>query len=125
MNKTIFKIRIHSYVDTITNSSSELFVMKEKKDVDVLREALRKIWEGFKEGKGENEWYTGELEEIMTIKIATKDDVEYWNKKNEDWGYSFDVKEGDILIESTSGNTIPGGIQTIIEYDFNAQRFHL
>jgi len=125
MAKTIFKIRIHSFVDTITNSSSELFVMKDKKDIDVLTEALREVWDGFKKGKGENEWYKGELEDIMTIHIATEGDVKHWKKLEKDWDYQFDVKAGDILIESTSDNTIPYGIQVMIESDFNANRFHL
>jgi hypothetical protein len=127
MAKTLLKIRVHSFVDTITNSSSELFVMKENKDVDVLREALREIWEGFKKIKGDDELYENEdeLEDILTVEIANKSDVKYWKSQEKDWNYKFDVKEGDILIKSTSDNTIPYGIQTIIENDFNATRFHL
>ena len=41
--KTLFKVRIHSYVDLITNSSSELFICSTDKAVDVVKRVIEEI----------------------------------------------------------------------------------
>lgn len=43
--KTLFIIPVHSYVDLITNSSSELFISKSNKTVEAVRDLLIKLIE--------------------------------------------------------------------------------
>ena len=41
MKKQVIVIRTHSFVDVITNSSSELFVLGENKSIEAVREVLQ------------------------------------------------------------------------------------
>lgn len=121
----IYKINIHSVVDVITNSSSVIFVYKEGKTEDIIRQALEEMYTAYKKVRTDDNYYGDELNDLLTIKTATEEDVKYWKKAAIDWDYNFDVKVGDILIESTSDNSIPWGLMDMIENGFQATRFHL
>lgn len=43
--KTLFKINTHSFVDLITNSSSELFVCGNEKSIKIIEEAIEELWD--------------------------------------------------------------------------------
>ena len=126
MEKIIIKIQNIS--DVITNSSSEIFICQSEtpeQTIELIREVLGDVYENLKKARsnaGRNTYsYYGEtLDDILTIDIA---DEEY-----SDNFYNYSYKKGDILIESTSDNSIPSIIMDFI-YEFfswnNVERFHL
>jgi hypothetical protein len=83
-----FKIKLHSFVDVITNSSTEIFVRSEKciqPAKEMFAELLKLI--------GENK----SVDEIFDIKIDFEDP--------DDHDYKYDeVNENDL--EETSGDTV-------------------
>lgn len=92
---------IQSFSDIITNSSSEVFVISTNKHAEVAA-FIRDICDVF----GVN------MDEIMEFNSATK---------NEIVGNNLKCKKGDLVIYSTSDNTIPGVIMNIIEeLDWNS-----
>lgn len=123
-----FIIPIQNVSDVITNSSSEIFVCKSnnpEETVELLRETLESVYENYKKARkhanGEDVPFYGEtIDELMTIYIS---DEEYTDKY---WGYT--VHEGDIVIESTSDNSIPETLMNFI-YEFfqwgDVERTHL
>jgi hypothetical protein len=114
----IFIVRPNSIIDVITNSSSEIFVMEGNKEMDFIRDVLVKLLEATNLAEGRND----KLDDILTIRKATKEDeTEHDAVKY----YDTEIQEGEILIESTSDNTIPWQMQTFIEDTFNAKRTHL
>jgi len=115
MDKTIIIIPIHSIIDIITNSSSELFVCNTDKSTSEVRALLGAILTAYGEGKGHDYCFS---EVFGDIKIADHNEL--------DWhGWGFDIHKGDLIITSESDNTIPWGIQDIIEDMFCATRHHL
>jgi hypothetical protein len=60
--KNILKISTHSFVDLITNSSSELFVCNGDKSVKTVKEIINQIFENELEPEYQEEWYKEELE---------------------------------------------------------------
>ena len=123
-----FIIPIQNVSDVITNSSSEIFVCKSnnpEETVALLREVLETVYENNKKARkhanGEDVTFYGEtIDDLMTIYIS---DEEYTEKY---WGYT--VHEGDVVIESTSDNSIPETLMNFI-YEFfqwgNVERTHL
>jgi hypothetical protein len=60
----MFILKPHSIVDVITNSSSELFVMKENKDIEFIRELLSDLLSVHNKANDTNL----SLDKILTIK---------------------------------------------------------
>lgn len=96
-------MKVLSYSDVITNSSSEVFVLHPKPEVDrdefkceieVLLESLCRI--------------TGEDPDNMYILYSS--DNSYID---EDWHYNVEV--GDVVIESVDDNSIPSWLMEFIE----------
>ena len=123
-----FIIPIQNVSDVITNSSSEIFICKSNKPeetVALLREVLESVYENYKIARkhadGEDVPFYGEtIDELMTIDISDK---EYTDKY---WGYT--VHEGDVVIESTSDNSIPEILMNFIHEFFqwgDVERTHL
>jgi len=113
--KDILVIKVHSFIDVITNSSSELFVVKDKKQtVETIREILSEIIEVC----CPNIPPTEDIYEIEVCnKKVAKDYVSEW--------YDINISPGDIIIKSSCDNSIPYSIFEIIEERFNAKRYHL
>lgn len=121
-------IKIQNVSDVITNSSSEIFICKSdtpEETVDLIRDVLTDVYECFKRARdnaSKNTYsYFGEnLDDFMSIYVATSD------YSDDNWNYSY--KKGDIIIESTSDNSIPTIIMDFI-YEFftwdAVERFHL
>lgn len=126
MKKIILPIQNIS--DVITNSSSEIFVCKSNNPEEteaLLREVLESVYENYKIARkhadGKDVPFYGEtIDELMTIYVS---DEEYTDKY---WGYT--VHEGDVVIESTSDNSIPEILMNFI-YEFfqwgDVERRHL
>lgn len=95
MDKILFTINVHSVVDVITNSSSELFVGKHQSK-EIMKEMIKQIYPN----------YLNEYEELKTINELSNNGLyvyisyhyESWRKSNLIKGFSFDEmyeKKGD------------------------------
>ena len=62
-------VRVHSVVDIITNSSSELFVGKSTKDVETVKELLQKMLDVSNEASGISYSFSDCFQEPRRIKI--------------------------------------------------------
>jgi len=94
-------MKILSVSDVITNSSSEVFVIHAKPNLqaeanDIIIELLNNICEA----TGDN------IDDIMEFKVSDESYID------EDYGYN--VEKGDLLIHSTSDNSIPGWLMDFI-----------
>lgn len=88
--------KIQSVSDIITNSSSEVFIVSANHH-DIIEQVLRDICEVCG-------W---DIDDMMTFTSAEEDGkIEWWGNK---------YKAGDLLIRSTSDNTIPYPLMVLIE----------
>jgi hypothetical protein len=121
MAKQLFKLNIHSIVDTITNSSSELFVLNDTKETVRLLEVIL-----------QNKWdlhcqlYNLPQSDVKDILYIEEADNTYMSRNQYLKEYNVpDIKEGTIIIHSSEDNSIPYEFQQFIENFFNAERHHL
>lgn len=121
-------IKIQTFSDIITNSSSEVFVCKSdnpEEKAELLREVLSGMFMLYRKGMGMDdpdapEWFGRTLDDILEISVS---DTSY---RDEDWDYT--VEAGDIIIESTEDNSIPYFMLDVIESLLgwgNYKRHHL
>lgn len=104
-------MKIISFSDVITNSSSEVFVLHPKPEVnreDFLYE-IKELLNTLCELTGENK------DDMYYISSAEHTEI------NEDWWYS--QEEGDVIIESVGDNTIPVWMMEFIERLYTMSRF--
>ena len=157
-------IKFHSFVDLITNSSSELFVCDTDKSLTAVEEIVEKITANYYdeiEKECPDIWqdifnepyivkkdfdlgqfpdqeivklaldYTSEINTRIdweTVLKAQQQILNYFdldNRFNHFLDYGIKVKEGDILLESASDNSVPYEIWDRIENILNARRYHL
>lgn len=124
MKKTFFVVRPHSFVDVITNSSTELFVTSGEKSADVVREILEEKWPHYLSlyhADKEDYYRHNNLSDVLSVRVATAEDREDYN----DWGWGDIVKEGDVLIEGVEDNSIPWHFFDVIEELFHCSQHHL
>jgi hypothetical protein len=125
--KTLFVIKTHSFVDLITNSSSELFVCNTDKTVKMAKEILIKLAKLYNQTQDlkENGGYKIDIKnlftEIMTVQIADKEE----NDTGGQYSFGYTIKEGDLIIRSVEDNSIPYQMFDSIEEIFHASRHHL
>lgn len=121
-------IKIQTFSDIITNSSSEVFVCKSdnpEEKAELLREVLSGMFMLYRKGMGMDgpdapEWFGRTLDDILEISVS---DTSYRDKE---WDYT--VEAGDIIIESTEDNSIPDFMMDVIESMLgwgNYERHHL
>lgn len=94
------KMKIQSFSDIITNSSSELFIIRNPKEEG---EKITEFLQGVYELLGRD------INDDMEISPADSNDM----AQAKECGYT--VKKGDLVIWSTSDNSIPWGIMDLIE----------
>lgn len=129
-------INVHSFVDVITNSSTELFVCDTKKSIEEIEKILKQLVKDY--NKEVEKDYHGEYAHKVTYKnafdkpfIYTKEQFEKDEKENgvlSEWGgWGYEIKEniGKIIIEGTEDNSIPHELFDRIENLFNARSYHL
>lgn len=93
-------MKIQSFSDVITNSSSELFIIRNPKEKgDKITEFLQGVYELLER----------DIDDDMEIGPAGSSGI----ARAKECGYT--VKKGDLLIWSTSDNSIPLGIINLIE----------
>lgn len=146
----MYKIIIdtHSFLDVITNSSSELFICDKEQSIEFVKEMLHFMLDKWNEMavKGAfGDWYiknkrislNTKKEEIKPIKTFEEvfGNIYIYTKERQ---YQDTITSGDfykdmhdssnigkIFIESAEDNSIPFEIFDWIESAFNATRYHL
>lgn len=93
-------MKIQSFSDIITNSSSELFIIKNPKEKG---EEITEFLQGVYELLGRD------MDDDLYIEPVGAEEI----SEVADYGYK--TKKGDLLIWSTSDNTIPYAIMKLIE----------
>ncbi len=131
MKKQLLIVEPHSVVDLITNSSTELFVMRTgDKDVDTVRNILEEKWRLFKllypnDYAGNPKEYDS-FTEILEVRKATAEDAKSYD---ENWSDCYEkgmVKEGNVMIIGISDNSIPGDFFDVITNTFHdVETYHL
>ena len=123
--KYIFNV--HSFVDVITNSSTELFVYSGDKSKDVVKEILENLITVNNKAYGKHENFNDMFQDLY---IYTEKNFKEDVKNLEDaveylWGYEKEENVGKIIIESATDNSIPYWMQGAIENILGAKRYHL
>jgi hypothetical protein len=96
----------HSYIDLITNSSTELFVCNTNKSLDLVKVLLVKLLDLY--NVSNNSEY--EFDDVfMEPRMGTADDSEWTNMNT----------EGKVIIESAYDNSIPSELFDIVENAFD------
>jgi len=108
--KTLFKIRPHSFIDVITNSSTELYVCDTDKSVEVIEAVLKEIG-----------WPASVT--LVTDDTDLESIIDSWGSYHPGLN---EINSGDILIEGEDGDgNYTCEIMERIENTFNARRYHL
>lgn len=124
----ILVIIYHSFVDLITNSSTELFVCDTDKSLEMVKDIVEKIINNYYDELGYDErpdiWFDPKLKNWNAIfKLPT---IAAYN--NSHWAtdsYGFNVEKGNIILESAADNSVPYSCWDRIEEVLNARRYHL
>lgn len=107
-------VKIQSFSDIITNSSSELFVVKGTEEAKKeLEQVIKDLYNSL--GRDMNE----DLEfEIANDNCYITHREVYFDREYElnDYGYDYTYDKGDLLISSMEENSIPYPIMEFIEY---------
>lgn len=119
--KTLMIIDVHSLVDVITNSSTELFILDTNKSVTLVTEILQDMYNVYLKA---NDLEPSSIFTVANIYIA---DQNHEAQLVDDWGGFYNTSDitGKIIIEGIEDNIIPYGLFDFIEYTFNARRLHL
>jgi len=117
-------IPIHSVIDVITNSSTELFVCNTSKSLEVVKESLEVMIEAYNKLCGTEEMYSFDSM-FCEPRVATDEDDEVITDYSDYYSVP-SVKIGEtIIIEGAYDNSIPYGLLELIEEVFHAERLHL
>lgn len=108
-------IKTHSFVDVITNSSTELFVTDQKKSLAQVKELIAVKWAEFSKLYE----HTEHIDSILNVRLVTNKD-NWWMK-----GWNTGAKKGDIIIIGTGDNSIPYKFFDVIEEFFDTRSCHL
>lgn len=121
--KILLRVKPHSFVDVITNSSTELFTCNTNKSVEMVEELLKELLNTYNKLKDSNLSF----ENTFIVKIYTEENFNSDYNPNDDFQYGCEDKAniGKIFIYSNGDNAIPYALYDIIEEAFNAERYHL
>jgi len=149
MSKKILIINLHSVIDVITNSSSELFVIDNSKSIESIKEMLTLMLHYWNEMAADgifgdhyvkNKQYSfkdnkinNEHEPILNYEDVFGDIYVYTKEKYDNRGqysddrYETETNIGKIFIESSTDNSIPSEMFEWIEsaFGYRTERFHL
>jgi len=131
MDKKTIAIKIHSFVDVITNSSTELFMCNKKKSVKQVKKILKELVDHYNDGVKKGFSDSGEtsidnfLVYIYTQEKYNKSVENAKEKYHYNWDYEKEENIGKIIIEGTDDNIIPYELWDTIERIFKADREHL
>jgi len=108
----VMVFNVHSFVDVITNSSTELFVCDTEKSAEAVGELLREVLAGYNVSMGTDFQFDAVFCEP---EVATAESV---RQLGADWGDYYrmpHLKEGAILIYGAADNSIPYEMWGMIE----------
>jgi len=113
------KINIHSIVDVITNSSTELFILDTKKSVEVVKEILQAAVDLHNKANGTDYKFETIFEEPYFD--SSDNALDGWKDY-----YKSRIEYG-IIITGARDNSIPYWMFEFIEsvFGFMTERFHL
>lgn len=106
--KQFLVIQKHSFIDVITNSSTELFVCDTDKSLEMVETILEDITSGY----AKPFIYTQEM----------------YDERSSDeykWGYEVEENIGKVIIKSIGDNSIPYNDWEKINTIFDARSYHL
>lgn len=133
-------IKTHSFIDVITNSSTELFICDTSKTLEEVKQIIQDQWNLFvllQKNMHDIPYQLSDMKneldvfEILEVKQIDDTFIEKAKKHKEKWGfdlydgYAIELNKGDIWVEGITDNSIPFEFFDIIENTFNARRIHL
>lgn len=124
-------LKIQSISDVITNSSSEIFIINDPKDISMKIEAYEGFLYGIQEYCNlfiEAEHQKGYYEDIESYEDCFHSSIA--ESKYYDKFYEYSYYPGDLLIESNGDNSIPWEVMDYIEnsaskHGYSCKRRHL
>lgn len=136
--KTLFILTPHSFIDVITNSSTELFVCDTEKSLELIEELLEELLQTYNKLYGKKLRYKDVFKELRfyskeeyekSVKKEEEDkkEAESEGRKYRDYRWGFEKKEniGRVVIEGGGDNSIPYEMFDLVEGAFCASRYHL
>ncbi len=125
--KNIYIVNLHSFVDVITNSSTELFIANDAKEVEVVKNILEKMLEISNLDSNGNVVMSHKVDEIFNVYKIDEKNVDSLIEMLDGYSCNQNREEliGKIIIEGTSDNVIPYELFELIERKFDAERIHL
>ena len=135
-------ISSHSFVDIITNSSTELFVCNTDKSAEFVTEIIRTLLDAYNKTTG----CSLIVEDICSVSVInTNEDIAAHKEEYDSWATIYDdykqssfmgfadyksreinnVSIGDIIILGTGDNSIPYEIWDTINRLFDGNNYHL
>lgn len=112
-------IQVHSLIDLITNSSTELFVVNTDKSIEFIKGVLVGAIELHNSCNETSYCFEDIFDEPYVG--STKEALGDWHEH-----YGWKSKHGEgVIIAGREDNSIPYWLQEFIVESFNAERFHL
>ena len=119
--KRAIAINVHSFVDVITNSSSELFVCDTDKSMTAVKQILSDKLRSYNRNNQRDVSFEDAFREPYIFTQEMLDNV------NKDWSWGWEKQEnvGKLIIESCTDNSIPYDMWDDINYIFNGYNIHM
>lgn len=147
--KQILLIKPHSFIDVITNSSTELFVCAEDKTMEMVEQLISEyapkatwyslrypnehelVWSKYKDkivDVKDQRWYTKKT--LYKKDVAKKDIPLLHFRKDEEYAtagrdYVFDLTPQTVILEGDWDNELPYMYFDLFESILEASRYHL
>lgn len=109
-------VKPHSFIDVITNSSTELFVTDKDRSVEFVKELLQELLNTYNKYNDTNYSFDSVFGEI---------DIYDGSKFGTWYDEHAGLKKGQLYIISAEDNSIPYGIMQFIEDGMNMTRYHI
>lgn len=120
--KNVIVINLHSFVDVITNSSTELFVCDTDKSIETVESILREKLKQF--NALHNREYVYE-ECFDPAYIYTNEMADKAQNRGYAWDYENQDTVGKLIIQSRADNSIPYDMWDLINALFGGRNYHL
>jgi hypothetical protein len=122
--KQLLIINVDSFVDLITNSSSELFICAGNQTIQVIEDVLIELAKEYnKLSKDKWDKNVPEDKEMFFKYIISRPTTAKFDEI--DGYFDYEIKKGDIIIYSHGDNSIPWRLMEMIENKLNATQVHL
>lgn len=90
--KKVLLINFHSFVDIITNSSTELFVGESSKSVDFIKEMILDYLNIHFKYNDNHYGFDGTVESICSVEIIDESNIDYWVDNIIEWTTPYWIK---------------------------------